>query len=57
MIEKILITFLISISPFGEGKVAILGYNKGGLAKEIALLIGLSANLLVFHYSIEVLTF
>ena len=49
MIENILITFLISISPFGEGKVGIpWGIDKAGLAKEIALLVGLSANLLVF---------
>ena len=49
MIEDIIITFLISISPFGEGKVGIpWGIDKAGLAKEIALLVGLSANLLVF---------
>ena len=49
MINDILITFLISISPFGEGKVGIpWGIDKAGLAKEIALLVGLSANLLVF---------
>ena len=49
MIEKILITFIISISPFGEGKVGIpWGIDKAGLAKEIALLVGLTANLLVF---------
>ena len=38
MIEDIIITFLISFSPFGEGKVGIpWGIDKAGLAKEIAL--------------------
>ena len=51
MIQDILITFLISISPFGEGKVGIpWGIDKAGLAKEIALLVGLTANLLVFPF-------
>ena len=48
MMEKILITFLISISPFGEGKFGIFWGIKAGLANEIALIVGLSANLLVF---------
>jgi uncharacterized membrane protein len=48
MIEDILITFLISLSPFGEARAGIPYGELNELPIGIALLVGLSANLLVF---------
>ena len=48
MIEDILITFLISLSPFGEARAGIPYGELNGLPIVVALLVGLTANLLVF---------
>ena len=48
MIEDILITFLISLSPLGEARAGIPYGELNGLPIAIALLVGLTANLLVF---------
>ena len=48
MIEDILITFLISISPFGEARAGIPYGELTGLPIMLAFVIGLLGNLLIF---------
>ncbi len=48
MFWDIIFTFLISFSPFGEARAGIPYGELNGLPILLALLIGLSANLLVF---------
>jgi len=48
MFIDILITFLISFSPFGEARAGIPYGDLNGLPILLVLVIGLSANLLVF---------
>lgn len=48
MLEDIVVTFLISLSPFGEARAGIPYGELNGLPIAIALVVGLSANLLVF---------
>lgn len=48
MLEDIVITFLISLSPFGEARAGIPYGELNGLPVAVALLVGLTANLLVF---------
>ena len=48
MFQDILFTFLISISPFGEARAGIPYGELNGLPILLVLVVGLSANLLVF---------
>lgn len=48
MLKEIIYTFLISISPLGEGRVGIAYGILNGLNPYLALLVGLSANLMIF---------
>ena len=48
MIQDILITFFISLSPLGEARAGIPYGELNGLPIAVALLVGLAANLLVF---------
>ena len=48
MIEDILITFFISLSPLGEARAGIPYGELNGLPLAVALCVGLIANLLVF---------
>lgn len=48
MLKEIIYTFLISISPLGEGRVGIAYGILNGLNPYLALLVGLLANLLIF---------
>ena len=57
MIQDILFTFLISLSPFGEARVGIPYGIEQGLDPCWVFLIGLSANLLVFPIFYKVIEF
>lgn len=48
MLQDILFTFLISLSPFGEARAGIPYGELNGLPIVTAFLIGLAGNLLVF---------
>ena len=48
MIKDIIITFFISLSPFGEARAGIPYGELNGLPIAVALFVGLTANLLVF---------
>lgn len=48
MISDLINTFLISLSPFGEGRVGIPYGILQGLHPILAFLVGLTANLLIF---------
>ena len=49
MLQDIILTFLISLSPFGEARVGIpFGVESTALPTIWIFIIGLSANLLVF---------
>ena len=57
MLQDILFTFLISLSPFGEARAGIPYGELNGLPIMLVFLVGLAANLLVFpifYKSIEV---
>ena len=58
MFQDILFTFLISISPFGEGRLGIpYGIESTDLPLIWVFIIGLSANLLVFPLFYQVIEF
>lgn len=48
MFEDILITFIISLSPFGEARTGIPYGELNGLPMLLTLIVALTANLLVF---------
>ena len=48
MFQDILITFFISLSPFGEARIGIPYGELNGLPIMLAFIVGLIANLLVF---------
>lgn len=48
MIEELIYTFLLSLSPFGEGRVGIPFGITNGLSVGTAFVVGLIGNLLIF---------
>ncbi len=56
MLQDIIITFLISISPFGEARAGIPYGEINNLPISVAFIVGLTANLLVFPLFYKVIT-
>ena len=57
MIQHIILTFLISISPFGEARAGIPYGELSGLPILLVFIVGLTANLLVFPLFYKVIEF